>query len=345
VLGFIKAFNLLPVDQLSTDITQINGVIWLIAAVLFLASAPFIHHKRAIGWIALLLATILSQYLIATSWHDSKFGTIANIVIGIVAVVGLGTWGFRRTYRHEITEAQKNNPNNTVDALTESEIQHLPEPVKKYLRYTGAIGKPKVQNFKVKFTGEFRQSEEAGWMPFHSEQTNFVEHPTRLFFMTAMMKHLPVVGFHYYKKAKAAMDIRLLSLFRVQHQSGPVMDTAETVTFFNDMCVMAPSTLIDPRIKWLRTEGNIVQATFTNDKITISAELCFNDKGELINFTSDDRPALQKNSMIKARWSTPLSCYATFNGFRLASYAETIYSFPEGDFCYGKFRLNGIAYN
>lgn len=344
-LGFIKAFKLLPVHRLTGNISKVNGAFWLISAVLFIVSGFLIYQTKD-WWIVLLIATLVSQYLIFTSWHNARFGTIANIVLLMAVVIGLGTWSFTRAYHNEISEARKHNSIDKSELLTEVEIQHLPNPIKKYLHYTRAVGKPKVQNFKVEFTGEFRQNEKAGWMPFASQQVNFMERPTRLFFMDAVMKHVPVAGFHCYKNAKASMDIRLLSLFKVQYQAGARMDTTETVTFFNDMCVMAPSTLIDKRIKWLHTEGNTVSAEFTNDKISILAELLFNDKGELINFISDNRYALRKdNSLTKTRWSTPLNDYKESNGYRLASYGETIYSFPEGDFCYGKFKLKKIDYN
>ena len=142
------------------------------------------------------------------------------------------------------------------------------------------------------------------------------------------------------------MDIRLLSLFSVQYQSGKEMGVAETVTFFNDMCCMAPATLIDHRIQWLEVKGNTVNAAFTNNGITITAWLYFNDNGELTNFISDDRYAVAENNTLKKlRWSTPLKDYKKFNEHTLAGYAETIYSYPEGDLSYGNFRLTNIEYN
>jgi len=45
--------------------------------------------------------------------------------------------------------------------------------VKRYLRYTGSIGKPKVNCFKVEFTGKIRKNEQSEWMPFASEQYNY----------------------------------------------------------------------------------------------------------------------------------------------------------------------------
>jgi hypothetical protein len=232
------------------------------------------------------------------------------------------------------------------EILAEKDIECIPAPVQKYIRYTGFIGKPKVANFKIEFTGIIRKNEQSDWMPFTSEQYNFIDASTRLFFMKAVMKHLPVTGFHCFKNGNAFMDIRLFSIFKVQYQSGKEMDIAETVTFFNDMCCMAPSSLIDKRIKWLETNGNCVNAQFTNNGITISASLYFNEKGELINFISNDRYAYSDDKgMQRLRWSTPLKEYKEVDGFKLATQAETIYDYPEGSLCYGTFSLTHVNYN
>jgi hypothetical protein len=227
--------------------------------------------------------------------------------------------------------------------LTETDIRELPEPVKKYLRFTGSIGKAKVNNFKIEFTGKIRKNEQSEWMPFTSEQYNFMHTPTRLFFMKAVMKGLPVAGYHCFKNGDAFMDIRLFSLLKVQYQEGVEMDVSETVTFFNDMCCLAPPSLIDKRIKWLDIESNKVKASFTNNNITVFAWLHFNDTGELINFISDDRYSADAGKQYP--WATPLKDYQEINGYKLMGNAETIYSYPDRDLCYGTFKLIRIEYN
>lgn len=326
-------------------ITKANGVLWLAATLFYIVTAIVLFLRLDWWWMLAITALLISQYLIISSWSDARFGTVANGVILLVAIAGFGNWNFSKAYWNEMEEGLRHTP-NTDEILKEIDIQHLPEPVKKYLHYTGVVGKPKVKNFKVEFSGQFRQSEQSGWMPFTSQQYNFMNLPARLFFMKATMKHLPVAGFHCFKDGKAFMDIRLLSLFRVQYQSGKEMDVSETVTFFNDMCVMAPATLIDSRIKWVSVEGNTVKAEFTLKGVTITASLFFNDKGELINFISEDRYAVvENNALLRAPWATPLKDYKEINGYGLATYGETIYSFAEGDFCYGKFKLKSIEYN
>ena len=343
LMGFAKAFKYADLEQLTQPISKPFGSLWLTATLLFLVTVLSYLLNKDWWWMAALIAVIISQLVIFFSWQDAKFGTIANVIILIAVVLSYGEWSFGGWYKTEAEVGLAQTAKMSASVLSETDIEPLPEPVKKYLRYTGAIGKPKVNNFKVKFVGKLRKNDESEWMPFTSEQYNFQESATRLFFMNAVMKNLPVAGFHCFKNGKAFMDIRLLSLLKVQYQDGEEMNTAETVTFFNDMCCMAPATLIDKRIKWLETDNSKVKAEFTNNGITITAWLYFNDKGKLINFISNDRFNVDAGE--KLPWSTPLKDYKEINGRKIPGYAEAVYSYPKGDSAYGTFSFSSIEYN
>jgi len=345
-MGFVKAFQFAPMEQLSMSISKISGIGWLLACILFLLAAIAYISKQNWWFIFAIAAILLSTILIISVWKDAKFGMIPNLIILVVAVLGYATISFQNNYLNDVQSAKIHSNTQTTSILTEMDIAGLPIPVQKYIRYSGSVGKPKVNNFKMKFSGGIRKDAQSEWMPFTTEQYNFVDASKRLFFMKASMNHIPLAGYHCYKNGIAYMDIRLLSLFKVQYMAGKEMNITETVTFFNDMCCMAPATLIDKRIKWTEVKGNTVKATFTNNNICISALLYFNDNGELINFVSNDRFAVSdKSTIIQIPWSTPLKDYKVINGYKLASYCETIYSYPKGDFCYGTFKLKSIEYN
>ena len=345
-LGFSKAFGYGNITQLTKEISKPTGLVWFATAMLFIICIALYLLKKD-SWVYFaLIAVVLSQILIINNWQDAKFGTIANVIILIVAIIGFFQIQFKNEYKNEVKIGIEESKSIQKSILNESEIAYLPAPVQKYIRYTGFLNKPIVNNFRVDFVGKIRDHAKPVWMELTSEQYNFIKTPTRLFYLDASMKGLPVGGFHSFKNGIAFMDVRLLSIFKVEYQSGAVMNTSETVTFFNDMCVMAPGALIDKRIEWLEVVGNKVKASFTNNGITISAWLYFNEKGELINFDSEDRSALGKNGeTIKLKWSTPMRDYKDINGYRLATYAETIYSYPEGDFTYATFELKDIGYN
>ncbi len=346
LFGFIKAFNLSTFSQLSQTISRTNGILWLTTAVMFITTAVLFYHRKDLWWVLSLLSIIMSQVLIFISWHDSKYGSIANLLILLISLLGYESWSYKAKYENEVRSYLAQTSSGPDSLLLESDIKLLPEPVKKYLHYTEALNKPKIKNFKVEFSGQIRKNAHSEWMPFTSEQYNFIEPATRLFFMKARMNYMPLAGFHSFKNGTASMDIRLFSLFKVQYQAGKEMGIAETVTFFNDMCCMAPATLIDKRIKWLEVNDNKVKAEFTNNHITINAWLYFNQNGELINFTSEDRYATEEdNKMKKIPWSTPLKDYKETKGHKLATSADLIYSYPSDDLTYGIFKLIDIEYN
>lgn len=100
-------------------------------------------------------------------------------------------------------------------------------------------------------------------MVFRSEQYNFFDQPTRLFLMKATRYGLPVEGLHLFRGDSATMQIKLASLLQVVDAKGPKMNQGETVTLFNDLCLMAPAALIDkeriqwePPVLWLRGPGS-----------------------------------------------------------------------------------------
>ncbi len=343
--GFIKAFGMAELPQLPHPISRVHGIFWAVASILFIAAAMLFLNYNKWWWLVSVIALIISQYLIISDWEDAGLGTALNIVILLITIVGYGVWSFSNTYHSEVENLRKQNLKQQAVMLEQSDLAHLPEPVQLYIRNSGALGQPRVQNFRVELAGAIR-SRNGNWMPFTSTQYNFVDRSARFFFMNAVKSNLPVAGFHCLKNGKAFMDIRLLSLFRVQYAEGSVMNKADTVTFFNDMCCLAPATLIDPRISWLDAGNGHVTAIFKNDDVAISASLLFNDRHELVNFVSEDRPALQNNGQFQQiPWSTPLSQYDDRLGYHLPRHAEAVYCYPDESFTYGRFEITKVSYN
>jgi hypothetical protein len=249
-------------------------------------------------------------------------------------------------YKNEVIAGLNRTRLLETDKITQNDLQHLPPIVKKYLEYSGCVGKERLLNVRIKFGGRIRSGTEATWMNFSSEQYNFFDIPTRIFYIKASKMGIPVNGIHLYKDEKAIMVIRLAGLFKIVDAKGPEMNLGETVTFFNDMCCMAPATLIDKNIQWEVSDSLTVKARYTNGKISISATLYFNERGELVNFISNDRFETEDGKLYKNYpWSTPVREYRDFNGIQVASSASTIYHRPDTDFCYGEFLMKEIEFN
>ncbi len=341
-MGVAKAFVDGSMKQLTIPISKPVGFLWMITAFLFIATVAMFLLEKDYWWIVAVPAIFLSQIVIVLSWKEAKFGTIANVILLIAVVLSWGSNRFENTYRKDVKENLQRSKTGLPEMISAQHLAHLPLPVQRYLNYTGVVNTPRVSNMLVVFSGQMREKGK-DYFSFTSEQYNFFEEPTRLFFMKAQMFGLTVPGYHRYSKANATMDIRFFGLFPLVQKAGDAMNKAETVTLFNDMCLLAPATLIDKRIAWQPIDSFSTKAFFTNQNITVSAILYFNAIGQLTNFISNDRTAVA--DMKTYAFSTPVHTYKKFNGFNLIDEADAVWHYPDGKFTYGKFKLKNIEFN
>ena len=274
--------------------------------------------------------------------------TASTSVLGLFITVGLVLVAARmtnlsRTFRAEVARALERV--RATSFITEQDLAALPEPVARYLRARGAVGQVRVRNFHARFHGEIRGGPNDAWILFTGEQYNFYDEPARFFFMRAKRGGLPVHVLHRYVGGRATMAVRLAGLFTVVNASGPEMDQAETVTLFNDMCVLAPATLVDAQVEWQQISSDQVRGDFTNAGHRVSAILTFDEQDQLIDFVSDDRYQLRRKGRFeRVRWSTPIESRPPV-GPHPVSVGEAWWHAQQGPFPYIRFTVDTIAYN
>ena len=93
LMGFAKAFGLAELPQLTQPISRGQGVLWLLAALLLIATAGAIWLWPRGWWVLGALALVLSQVVIASSWHDAKVGTVANLLLFLGLLYGFASRG------------------------------------------------------------------------------------------------------------------------------------------------------------------------------------------------------------------------------------------------------------
>jgi hypothetical protein len=346
LIGFAKAFGFAELPQLTQPISRPLGALWLAAALVTIASA-FTPAR----WFALFggLAVVLSSIVIVGSWDDAKFGMLANAIV----LLGVGYTFAAQGPVSLAAEYRRNRASilTTFSAppnVSEADLEPLPAPVQRYLRLTGSVGRPRILNFRAHWTGRIRNSATDPWMSFRAEQVNtYGVMPARVFSMNAIMKGLPVDVYHRFIAESATFRVRLLSLFTMVDAKGPVMDQSETVTLLNDLCILAPSALLDPALRWESSDASSARVAFRRGAYTVRATLYFNEAGELVDFVSDDRSRASPDgkTFTPERWSTPLSEYRAFGARRLASRGQALTHAADGTFAYAELELQSVDYN
>jgi len=341
LIGFAKANQWIEVTPGSRMISTTQGILWLLVSILLLVTIVlFLLRKPA--WILISIPVIItSQVLIILNWEEAKFGSIFNLIILVVAILSMAGWKFENKYKEDKVKAILANT-GVSQTIEEKDLQPLPVLVQKYIRSSGFLGKPKIENFQLKFSGEMREKNKK-WFRFRSEQLNTIKSPARYFFMKAIFRGIPTKGYHKYDGTTASMVIKPFSIFKVVDIQSRELLISEMVTWLNDICIFAPGALIDKKFSWEEIGDNTVRVKFSNSGKMVSALLEFNEKGQLINFFSNDRYSVDVNKQFM--FSTPVGGYANFDGYNLASYGEAIWHYPEDDFVYGKFELQKVKFN
>lgn len=344
-MGLVKAFGWAELPQLSTPISRPLGVAWAVAGVLQLTTAAALWAWPRGWWGLGLLAVVASQAVIATAWADARFGTAANVLVAVAVVVGFlleGPTSFRAAWTARAEEGL-----GRVAALppappiTEADLAPLPLPVQRYLRAAGFVGAPRTLTYFVRFRGRLRGGADEAWMPFVVTQRSFADEPTRLFLMDAGMFGLPVQALHVFREGTATFRVRVAGAVTIVDARGPDLDRAETVTLFNDMCLLAPATLLSPEVGWEPIDDRSALGVFSHRGQVVRATLTFGDDGMLTNFVSDDRLRASRDgtTFTPQRFSTPVLETRAYGRFRLAARAEARWHAPppEGEFVYGEF--------
>ena len=348
LLGFAKAFAIAELPQLKRPIPRAAGIIWLLASLALFATAACAIARSPSWWMLAIPAIVLSQFVIVSSWGDAKFGTIPNVIILVplsMALLDLRSTSFRSIYTREVASALARTPISSD--VTEADLTKLPSLVQTYLRRSGAVGRPKVHNVRTRWRAQMKSRPDAAWMDAKADQYDFFDAPpARLFLMEASQYGVPFLALHQYIGQNATMRVRVASLVDVVDARGPEMNQSETVTLFNDICMLAPAALIDANTTWESIDSLSVRGTFENAGNTVRATLVFDAQGDLVDFVSNDRfLSADGKKFERFPWSTPLRDYREFDGRRVATRGEAVWKQPGGDYIYGRFELVDIAYN
>jgi hypothetical protein len=83
-------------------------------------------------------------------------GILAVIVVLVVLASAIGRARFRAKASREVMEMFEGGREINPEVVTEDDLVGLPEPVQRWLRYSGVVGKERTQFVRLKYAGTFK---------------------------------------------------------------------------------------------------------------------------------------------------------------------------------------------
>jgi hypothetical protein len=103
-----------------------------------------------------------------------------------------GHRAFARLVRRDVEALRARASPGQAGVVTEEMLADLPEPVRRYLRYTGVVGKPVPATIRLRQKGRMRPGPGQPWMPLDAEEHYSVQPPGFVWAGVLRLGPLPV---------------------------------------------------------------------------------------------------------------------------------------------------------
>jgi hypothetical protein len=329
---------------------QAFGIAWLLVTLVYLLAAGRLL-ANASSWTAVALgASAVSLLMCALSWPEARIGVGIDLVLLLVVflVSRSSASHLESAFRDELQQAALPIEIGHQAPIDEQTIANLPEPVRRYLRFMGVIGRPRDWSMRARFKARFRIAPGA-WVACEALQYGSRLKLSRIFYMQLALKSvLPVTVRDTYLAGHGRMRATAFDLVKVVDAEGPELDVGELVTYLNDAILMAPSLLLGPETTWQEVDAQSFDVTLTDGPLRVTARVWVDKRGAASDFSTTDRFFDQPDGKrVRTEWRTPIRGWQDVAGRKLPTHAEAVWQLPSGPFSYADFSVdpNLIAFN
>ena len=345
LMGFVKAFHLARLDQLSRDIAPLTGLAWLTACLFFLATALMFIWQREDWWIVGMLAVVISQVLIFLAWSDARFGSVANLIILLVALPAAGKQQFDRRTGLEHRQIEESALHGQLSVPEVQPLDHLPVVVQKWLRRSGASTTGTAVYGSLKQAGKMRTKPGGKWLPFTAEQSFNLRQPAFVWHTTVrMLPGIYLLGRDKFQDGQGQMNINLLALFKVAGE-GPSkkINTATMIRYISELCWF-PAAARHPYLTWEEAGVNAARVSMEFQGTRASGVFRFSADGDVLSFEASRYYSQEGNATLED-WFIDVLEYRTFAGYRIPSRSRVTWKLAAGDFTWLQLEITDLETN
>lgn len=226
------------------------------------------------------------------------------------------------------------------------QLSALPEPVRKWLEWSGIAGREKVHSVYTKQTGRMKlKPEQEKWMDSEAEQYTTASPPAFLWKVKMKMGNgLFVTGKDIFQEGKADMRIKMGGLVPIAKTRGnPKADQSSLQRYLMELSGF-PSAALSKHIQWKELDERTAQAVMAYNGATGSAVFHFAVHGELLKVTAMRFKDSDENAEL-VPCTASIRKYQTVDGIRMPSEISVAWNLEEGPFTWYEFVMQDIAFN
>ncbi len=226
--------------------------------------------------------------------------------------------------------------NAVISHYSESQIENLPLPVKRYFSHVLRERQPYINSIHVQHDGLFKPDITKDWIKIEGEQYFTTETPGfqwvgKSSYFTAVDRFIAGEG---------GVSIYLLNLLKIVESSGESYSQGELLRWLGESVWFPTNLLPNENLTWSPLDEKRALLTYHYDSMKIYYEVQFNEKGEITEIETlrhmGDR-GLQS-------WRGRLTNYQEIDKVRVPMQIEAIWVLEGIEYPYARFTVQNIEY-
>lgn len=228
------------------------------------------------------------------------------------------------------------------EVYSEKDFEKLPLQLRSYFKAAGFIGKPKESNLQIIYDNALiKMDASSKWKKINCDHLLFSNPHVRIVYLKAhLLGIIPFEGRDKYKAGRGNMLGMVAKLIKIFDVSDKEMNRSALVTFLSEILFM-PSVCLSDSITWQQIDSSSINATLLDSGMTATGVFQFNDAGQFVKFTTNDR----FDGRISRPWTLKFEDYKNYNGYHLPSKGIATWEYPEYEFYYFIAHLKDYQYN
>ncbi len=345
LFGFLKAYGISKFSGIDQPISKLSGLFWLLAFLLFFVTIILLLIRSDYWWVCGFLGLFTSQTLIFIYWSDARYGTIANLIILLPAILAYSNHNFKNSIKKErIALFNSSKAASTVN-VTKDDISDLPPIVQKWLTNSGIIGKPRVSNVYLIQELQLKlKPEQTEWNKGIAEQYFTITPPAFNWNInTELNPLLGISGRDKFEDGKGEMLIKLLSLVPVADAKNNEKINQAALQRYLAEIVWFPSASLSKYIHWESLDDISAKATMEFNGTKGSGVYYFDNDGQFKKFTA--LRYKDTNDTEPTEWTVSAQKITELNGIKIPTECDASWQLENEKWTWLKLEIKHIEYN
>lgn len=272
-------------------------------------------------------------------------GALAGLVVSLgFSVLAIGHMRFTRLIRRDVGTLLAQPHSDQAGLVTPEMLRDLPEPIQRYLTYTGIVGRPFIRTVYLEQRGKMRAGPKLPWMDLKAEQWYTVSPPGFVWDGTLRLGPFPIARARdRYTCGRGNMLIRATEVYPIADASGAEMDQGALLRYLAEM-IWFPSAFLNGNVAFAPINDGSASVTLTDQGRSVNGTMYIDEDGRLSKFVAE------RYQMIDGRyelhtWSASVTRYAEFEGLQLPVGATAVWHMNEDQFTYFDAAITELRYN